>query len=335
MKKVKYLIPLIAGITILFSPLSSHTDYQNAFDEFDYNQQEKTYNTAISYVENQEDLKEYFTNLSTNERLNLLAYIGMTNYEDSDISTLTLHKQFSSSLIPFTKIKAEDVAHTSMAPHQKFISEHAKKMIMANRYNDELARLYPLVAKRKPLDFWQSFDLFKNMLAFGRKNSTLYTGSSHLKHFKNLEDMLEADVNFVTQRVGMAYIDIRFDYDKSRGAAAWYSIQNNQITINLAEENLTWSRLVGEILWHEAFHAYQNHLVETYRFDDRHTQEDFYSNATENQRYQLWLSGIYNANISAYQISEHSFSLYSAQPLERHAGHFGRDIYKMVTKVKF
>lgn len=335
MKNVKYLLSAIVYVTILLGSFQSSAVYQNAFHDFDFNQQEKIYNKALTYADKKEDLKTYFTNLTANDRLNLLAYLGMISYEDTKASTLALHKEFSSYLIPLTKIKHEDVSHTSMAAHQVFISNHAKKMIMSDRYNNELARMYPLVAERKPLHFWQSYDLFKNMLAFGRKNHNLYTGSSELKHFSRLEEMLEADVNYVTQRVGMAHIDVRFDYDSSRAAAAWYNIQTNQITINLADQNLTWARLVGEILWHEAFHAYQNHLTETYKFDNLIAQEDFYNKATEEQRYQLWLSGIYNANIFAYQISEHSFSAYSAQPLERHAGHFGRDIYKMVTKVKF
>ncbi len=337
MKKLyRYLIAALI-YTSFFSGFFTYQKalaYQEAFSQFNFNQQEETYNKIISRLEDDASY-DILNHLSNDERVNLLAYTGMIDYEHIDPVFLARNKELITHLLPLTQIQYEDIHETDINIYQPLITKHAKKMILSNRYNNELKRLYPIIAQRKPLSFWQTYDLFKNMLAFGRKNNNLRIGSPHLKQLNSLEQMLEDDINYVAKQIGIKPLNIRFDYDRARAAAAWYNTASHEITINLSNPNLTWSRLVGEILWHELFHAFQNSLVEQHIFSDRSAQLSYFNKATIDEQYQIWLAAIYNANISAYQISEHNFNIYSQQPLEKHASYFGRNIYTSIMKIKF
>ncbi len=309
--------------------------YKEAFSQFDFEAQEQAYQTAVSLIDNEDEQFTYLQNLTSHERLNLLAYIGMRDFSSVDGQSLRESRVLSGYLVPLTRTNKEDIAVEDIDKFEKIIMKRVKNIVTSNRYNDELKRLYPKVAQRKPIDFWQSYDLFKNMIAFGRKNRSLYKNSPALEALQSLAAMMEEDVNLVASQVGMAHVSVKITYERAKSASAWYNIGENAIYINIADKDLTWTRLSGEIIWHELFHAYQRSLVKQNIQASFNTQKDNYNQAGQNQQYQIWLAAIYNANTIAYQVSENNFTMYNQQPLEKHAHHFGRQIYRSIMNAKF
>ncbi len=331
----KFTVNTIASLALSLIISSPAVAFKAAFSQFDFEVQHQQYQTALSIVGNKEKEVEYLNSLAELDRVNLLAYIGMTDFEDTDVDTLKANKLLAGYLLPLANTHKDDINIKEIENFEAIIMKKVKSVVMGNRYNDQLKKLYPALAQRKPLDFWQSYDLFKNMIAFARKNGSLHTNSPVLEKMQPLADMIAADLNDVAAQVGMAPVKVEITYKRSKAASAWYNIAQDTIYINIADRDLTWTRLTGEIVWHELFHAYQHHLVTQYVHQARNTQIEYYKNAQEDEQYKIWLSAIYNANTIAYQVSENSFTTYNQQPLEKHAHHFGRQVYRSIMNAKF
>ncbi|MFV0431972.1 MAG: hypothetical protein ACK5MJ_07360 [Alphaproteobacteria bacterium] len=340
---LRYIIIIAIVALSFFTKLFAVAQPQSTvFETYDWNKYSVVYKDLVFEAKDNDEILSKLWALSEDERVELLIYIGLHNQDDFK------NEEFKKVKILITEVlagSADFVRGTYNYENGQFVQllvPYVRNMMTGSQYDQELKRLYTKIAKRNSLDFWKSYDVFKNMLVFGDKNKTLYiekeTSNGMRKvinpEFKTLEQYLSADIKKVTDLIGMDAPVINIVYAENRIAAAWYRKADNSININMAYDNLSWPKLTGDVIWHELYHAYQYYMVETYLdgdIDEMKTELTTESDAIEAGN--IWLAAVYNANMMSYQASTLSYSRYRSQPIEAGAWDFGNSMYKAAVTV--
>lgn len=317
-------------------PLLQSNAEQKLFTQFDLNRNEQIYNNLVTAGEEHPDYLDLIAGMSADERINLLAYIGLHDRKTLSDPQYEHVQEITADILNDPIISLDEIFDAHQKPTVQLLLPHIRDMMLSETYESELREIYSEVAGREPLEFWQNFDIFKNMLAFGYKRKSLYTVEvayeGNLKIYKvnpafdQLEQMLNEDIQTISEILEMDAPKVHLVYHPLSKSLAWYKEKTHSISINLASANLTWPKLTGEVLWHEIYHAYQYHLINTYIHKDfAETKTDFIQDKSKAER--IWLAAIYNANLIGYQRSHLSYALYRNQPIEDSAWNFGHNIY--------
>lgn len=293
--------------------------------------------------------EEDINNLSPEEKLSLLSYLGLhpseefiKKYANNDISSL---KFFSREIILDDELL--QISHGS-----PFIQEKIKEsvpfvryMLTSTKYEDLLHNLYMDISGRSPLDFWSNYDVFKNMISWGIKKGNLFT-TQEIKispektiktkasgpELEKLSNALEEDIGNVVELLGFTTPEIDFLYQPRNPATAWYRYRNHKVFINLAAKNLSWPNLMAKTLWHELYHGYQYSAIEEYIQLNLIDTIELYVRSDTSEKEKIFLVGIYHANLFNYQEGEDHYQHYHNQPLEEHAFYYGNQIFQKILR---
>lgn len=328
-----YIIMIIA---LGFSIFVRGNAEQKFFSQFDMQHYEQIYNSFMLATDN-DDYLELIADMPADDRVRLLAYIGLHDRNSFSDTQYERVQKITADILNDPVISLTPIFDHHQQPIIQMLLPHIRNIMLSDKYDNELKKLYREVAGREPLEFWQSYDIFKNMLAFGRKRDMLYsvdyTCENKLKiykinpAFKGFEQMLNDDVQAMSILLQMQQVPkVHLVYHPLNHSVAWYKEKTHSISINLAAPNISWPKLTGDVLWHELYHAYQYHLIDTYIHEDI-TQTKTMLTQDENNSQNIWLAAIYNANLIGYRRSQLSYALYRNQPIEDSAWNFGNNIY--------
>ncbi|MFV0322376.1 MAG: hypothetical protein ACK5LE_08365 [Alphaproteobacteria bacterium] len=334
---IKRLLYIFMIIMLGIIPLTQGNAHQKLFTQSDMQHNEQIYNAL---TDESDDYSDIIAAMSTEERIDFLVYIGLHDRDSLSDAQYAQIQKITMDILDDSAIALDTIFDDHQYPTIQMLSSHIRQIMLSDKYDATLKNIYTQVAGREPLEFWQSYDIFKNMLAFARKRNTLYSVDhayeGKLKIYKinpafdPFEQMLNEDVQTISRLLQMKDAPkVHLVYHPISKSVAWYKEKTHSISVNLAAPNITWTKLTGDILWHELYHAYQYHLIDSYIGKDI-TQTKTMLLQNTDTAHNIWLAAIYNANLMGYQRSHLSYALYRNQPIEDSAWNFGRNIYNEI-----
>ncbi len=286
------------------------------------------------------------TQYSTRELVDFLSFVGVHSYSALPKEDMELFKFVGHVILKSGIFERVDLEYSFMDQSINEVSPLVKHIVMSPQYEDYLFDLYLSVTGKAAPSFWTNYDLFNNIVAWNRKNQKLFvTEIVPLKGGKNavrqvpspelqiLADYLSKDVQEILKVFGVTdYPEITFVNMKQNRASAWYSDRRYTIYINLGSPNISWPALMGEVLWHELFHVWQNAYTEQLITDDMGTNMAYLLEGDYKTKENMWIAGVFNANLKSYQLSSRSYDNYRNQPIEAEAFEFGKKIFRNILK---
>lgn len=330
-------------IIFSFLPLEAKVKYSFK-EEYSLEEQKKILNTVSSMTK--EDIAQLLSQYPMTKQFDFLAYIGMNPYDSTDRSESNLLKSLVNMILQNDKVLQADIYYDSMDNDIKKVSPLVKHIVMSPKYEDYLFDLYLNITNKSAPSFWTSYDLFNNIIAWNKKNHKLFetkvitlkdgktavsqVPSASLQLFANY---LSEDINEVLKKINvenspkLTFVDM-----KKNRASAWYSARRHTVYINLGSSNISWSALMGEVLWHELFHVWQHSYVNKTISEDFEKNAAMFNQGDLTSKESIWLAGILNANLKSYQPSSKGYEYYKSQPVEAEAFEFGKRIFKSLLR---
>ncbi len=332
-------------LLVLFTSFSLQARIKHSFTEgYNIKEHEQIIDSVstLEYSKIPQFLKQY----PIIKQIDLLAYIGLHSYNDLNKSQSKLLKGVSHLILRNEQILKLDVDYKFMDQGVKNISPLVRHIVMSPKYEDYLFDLYLSIANKSAPSFWTNYDLFHNIIAWDRKNNklfktkiiTLQDGKTAVSQVPSDElqlfaDYLSKDINEILEKLG---IDdpprLTFVNMKRNKASAWYSARRHTIYINLGSRNISWSALMGEVLWHEIYHVWQHSYIKENLLDDLEANVASFKQDDFAYKERLWLAGIFKANLEAYQQSRNGYQFYKSQPVEAKAFEFGEKIFQSLLR---
>lgn len=330
---------------ILFTTLSLEARVKHRFTE-EYNlEEQRQLLDSISSLE-QSEYSQFLSKYPIDKQIDFLAYIGLYSYDTLNKPKAKFLKSLAHIILRNEQVLQVDIDYSFMDMDVKNISPLVRHIVMSPKYEDYLFDLYLSISEKSAPNFWTNYDLFNNIIAWDKKNHklfdtkiiTLKDGKTAVSQVPSSDlqlfiDYLSEDIDQVFEKMGikdrprLALVNM-----KRNRASAWYSARRHTVYINLGSRNISWSALMGEVLWHEIFHVWQHSYVKETISDNFKVNIASFEHKDFASKEKLWLAGIFNTNLEAYQQSRNGYKYYKSQPIEAEAFEFGEKIFKSLLR---